>query len=69
MEQQILVENETHLDVHITEQPLVSISEPIQTEVVALSVEEDVKVIHEESAVLLVLTEGGSLYKKAVQNF
>lgn len=68
MEQQILVENETHLDVHITEQPLVSISEPIQTEVVALSVEEDVKVIHEESAVLLVLTEGGSLYKKAVQN-
>lgn len=68
MEQQILVDNETHLDVHITEQPLVSISEPIQTEVVALSVEEDVKVIHEESAVLLVLTEGGSLYKKAVQD-
>lgn len=68
MEQQILVENETHLDVHITEQPLVSITEPIQTEVVALSVEQDVKVIQEESAVLLVLTEGGSLYKNAVNN-
>lgn len=68
MEQQILVENETHLDVHITEQPLVSITEPIETELVALSVEQDVKVIQEESAVLLVLTEGGSLYKKAVQD-
>lgn len=68
MEQQILLETETKLDVYTNEQPLVSISEPIQTEVVALSIEEDVKVIQEESAVLLVLTEGGSLYKKAVQD-
>ena len=68
MEQQILTENETHLDVQVTEQPLVSITVPVETELVALSVEEDVKVIQEESAVLLVLTEGGSLYKNAVNN-
>lgn len=68
MEQQIISENTAHLDVQTNEQPLVAITESITKEVVQLDSDSDVKVINEESAVLLVLTEGGSLYKKAVND-
>jgi hypothetical protein len=66
MEQQILTENTESLEVSSDSQPLVSISEPIQTELLSLDSQVEVTELHEESAVLLVLTEGGSLYKKAV---
>lgn len=66
MEQQILTETTEVIEITEENTPLVSISEPVQTEVLSLDSEVSVKEIHEESAVLLVLTEGGSLYKKAV---
>lgn len=66
MEQQILTETTEVMEITGVVEPLVSISEPVQTEVLSLDSEVSVKEIHEESAVLLVLTEGGSLYKKAV---
>lgn len=66
MEQQILTENTELLEVSSNSKTLVSISEPVQTELLSLDSQVEVKEIHEESAVLLVLTEGGSLYKKAV---
>lgn len=66
MEQQIITVNDVELEVQVAGNPLVVISEPITSEVVSIDSEANVKVITEESAVLLVLTEGGSLYKKAV---
>jgi hypothetical protein len=68
MEQQIIVEKDSNLEVQVIEQPLVSINEPITAEVLSLDSVTDTKVITEESAVLLVLTEGGSLYKKSVND-
>lgn len=66
MEQQILTENTESLEVSGDFQPLVSIVEPIKSELLSLDSHVEVTELHEESAVLLVLTEGGSLYKKAV---
>lgn len=68
MEQQIITENTVELEVQAVDQPLVSITESITSEAIHLDSTVDVKVVSEESAVLLVLTEGGSLYKYAVAN-
>lgn len=68
MEQQIITDKNVELGVQAEGNPLVVISEPITSEVISLDSEASVKVITEESAVLLVLTEGGSLYKHAVNN-
>ncbi len=59
MEQQIIKENNVELEVRAVDQPLVSITESITAEAVHIDSTVDVKVVSEESAVLLVLTEGG----------
>lgn len=68
MEQQIISEKDVELEVQAVDTTLVSINEPITSELISLDSETDVKVIHEQSADLLILTEGGSLYKDAVKN-